>query len=70
MFRVLYSYFKVKKQSINSNISDALVDSLPKGTTVEFAICADARELGFAERYLAKRSDYDQEHYPHYETAR
>ena len=39
MFRVLYSYFKVKKQSINSNISDALIDSLPEGTTVESVVC-------------------------------
>ena len=35
MFRFLFSHFKVKKQGTNSNISNTLVDSLPKRTTVE-----------------------------------
>ena len=56
MFRVLYSYFKVKKQSINSNISDALIDSLPKGTTVETVVCLSKDAYG---HYFKNRSVAD-----------
>ena len=37
--------FSRNNSTTNSNISNTLVDSLPKGTTVEFAICAYARDI-------------------------